>query len=70
MNKLLTISVFLISSFLINAQSNIAHLNSQEVMAAMPSYNRAIQDLDSFQQELVEELEAMKKDFQKEVIIY
>ena len=53
-----------------NAQSKIAHLNSQEVMLAMPSYNLAVKELEDFQKELLTEFQAMKADFEKEVLIY
>lgn len=70
MNKFFTVSLFLFASLLANAQSKMAHLNSQEVMAAMPSYNKAVTDLNSFQAELQDELEAMVADYREAMQIY
>lgn len=52
------------------AQSKIAHLNSQEVMEAMPSYKVAVLKLDSFQRAQIKEFETMKQDFEKSIVIY
>ncbi|MDG1333904.1 MAG: OmpH family outer membrane protein [Crocinitomicaceae bacterium] len=67
MNKLFVIPLFLFCSFLINAQSNIAHLNSQEVMASLPSYGEAIKKLEDFQREVLTEFQEMKQDFEDEL---
>jgi len=62
--------IFLFAFFAVstlNAQSKLAHLNSQEVMASMPSYSRAVQNLEAFQYELRSELQEMQADFQAAV---
>ena len=70
MNKFFTITLFLFASLLTNAQSKMAHLNSQEVMAAMPSYQKAVEDLSSFQLELDTELQEMIADYRNAMDIY
>lgn len=70
MKNFLFIAFVLFGIGTVSAQSKIAHLNSQEVMTAMPSYNKAVQKLETFQQELLLEFQEMQKDFQKEVAIY
>ncbi len=70
MKTLFTLTLFLFGSLITNAQSQIAHLSSQEVMAAMPSYNEAIKKLETFQQELLLELQEMKEDFDENIRIY
>lgn len=70
MNRIFTITLFLFVVSFAQAQSKIAHLNSQEVMVAMPSYNEAVQKLEGFQQDLLLELQEMKKDFEESIRIY
>jgi outer membrane protein len=70
MKNIFFIALLLIGTTEASAQSNIAHLNSQDVMAAMPSYNEAVQKLDKFQKEVVAELQVMQKDFEENVVIY
>jgi outer membrane protein len=47
----------------LNAQSNIAHMNSQEVMEAMPRYMDAIKKLEAYQNEIQIEINEMQEDF-------
>ena len=70
MRNLLLITVLLLASGFSNAQSKIAHLNSQDVMAAMPSYISAVQKLEKFQNDAVSELQAMRTDYQAAVDKY
>jgi outer membrane protein len=51
----------------VSAQSKIAHLNSQEVMASMSSYNAAVKKLEAFQYEIGLELQAMQQDYEANV---
>lgn len=46
-----------------SAQSGIAHLNSQEVIDAMPSYQDAVARLQKFEDDGRKELQAMQTDF-------
>ncbi|MFK7785758.1 MAG: OmpH family outer membrane protein [Crocinitomicaceae bacterium] len=59
---------FAISS--LNAQSKIAHLNSQKVMEAMPSYQKAVEALEAFGTELDAELNEMIQDYQNAITIF
>ena len=54
----------------VSAQSKIAHLNSQELLQAMPSYHLAEAKLDSFESLLLKELEEMKGDFNLSITNY
>lgn len=45
------------------AQSKIAHLNSQEIMQAMPSYKAAVTKLQTYEEDGYQELQAMKADY-------
>lgn len=45
------------------AQSKIAHLNSQEIMQAMPSYKEAVNKLQTYEEDGYKELQAMKADY-------
>ena len=61
--KTLAIALVLFISTQVSAQSKMAHLNSQEVMASMTSYADAVKKLDAFQNEIAAELQAMNADF-------
>lgn len=53
-----------VAPYLASAQSKIAHLNTQKVLAAMPSYNLAIQKLEDYRDEVEKEIETMIVDYQ------
>lgn len=55
---------------LASAQSKMAHLNSQEIMEAMPSYKEAVAKLQNFEKEGYTELQAMKSEFDAAVQVY
>lgn len=48
----------------------MAHLNSQEVMAAMPEYTAAVAQLKKFEEDGYAELDAMVAEFQNAVKIF
>ncbi len=54
-----------IAPYVASAQSKIAHVNTQEVLAAMPSYRLAIQKLEEYQNEVQTELELMVSDYRE-----
>ena len=70
MKKILLIALVVMGAGFASAQSKIAHLNSQEIMEAMPSYKEAVTKLQTFEREGYEELQAMKDDFDKAVQDY
>lgn len=70
MKKLLLIALVVMGAGFASAQSKMAHLNSQEIMEAMPSYKEAVTKLQTFEQEGYAELQAMKADFDKAVQEY
>ena len=70
MKKVLLIALVVMGAGFASAQSKIAHLNSQEIMEAMPSYKDAVAKLQNFEKEGYEELQAMKADFDKAVQDY
>lgn len=70
MKKLLLIALVVMGAGFASAQSKIAHLNSQEIMEAMPSYKEAVMRLQNFEKEGYEELQAMKMDFDQAVQAY
>ena len=69
--KIFTLTALLIlASGWTSAQSKMAHLNSQEVLAAMPEYTKAVADLKQFEADGYAELEAMLAEFQKAVATF
>ncbi|MDG1333903.1 MAG: OmpH family outer membrane protein [Crocinitomicaceae bacterium] len=70
MKKVLLIALVVIGAGFASAQSKMAHLNSTEIMEAMPSYKDAVNKLQTFEKEGYEELQAMKTDFDKAVQAY
>ncbi len=70
MKKLLVIAVLIFGAGLANAQQKIGHLNSQEVMAAMPSYQSAVKQLETFQADGAAEIQMMIADYDKAVKKY
>ncbi len=70
MKRLLLIAVVVLGAGFASAQSKIAHLNSNEIMEAMPSYKDAVAKLQKFEQDGYTELQTMKADFDKAVQVY
>ena len=70
MKKLLLIALVVIGAGFASAQTKIAHLNSQEIMNAMPSYKDAVAKLEKFRADGFAELQAMQADFEKAVAEY
>jgi outer membrane protein len=70
MKKLVLIALVVLGAGFVSAQSKIAHLNSQEIMEAMPSYKDAVAKLQTFEREGYTELQTMKADFDNAVQIY
>lgn len=70
MKKLVLIALVVMGAGLASAQSKIAHLNSQEIMEAMPSYKEAVKKLQNFEKEGYTELQTMKSDFDAAVQEY
>lgn len=70
MKRLLLIAVVVLGAGFASAQSKIAHLNSTEIMEAMPSYKDAVAKLQQFEQDGYTELQTMKADFDKAVQVY
>jgi len=70
MKKVLLIALVVIGAGFASAQSKIAHLNSQEIMEAMPSYKEAVAKLEKFRTDGFAELQTMQADFEKAVKQY
>lgn len=70
MKKLVLIALVVMGAGFASAQSKIAHLNSQEIMEAMPSYKEAVAKLQTFEKDGYTELQAMKADFDQAVQEY
>jgi outer membrane protein len=70
MKKLILIVLVVLGAGFASAQSKIAHLNSQEIMEAMPSYKDAVTKLQKFEEDGYSELQAMKADFDKAIQEY
>lgn len=70
MKKLVLIAVVFLMAEMVSGQSKIAHLNSQEIMEAMPSFKEAVIKLQNFEKNGYAELQAMKADFDAAVQDY
>jgi outer membrane protein len=70
MKKLVLIAIVIMGAGFASAQSKIAHLNSQEIMEAMPSYKEAVTKLQKFEKDGYTELQTMKADFDEAVQVY
>lgn len=70
MKRLVLIALVIMGAGFSSAQSKIAHLNSQEIMEAMPSYKEAVTKLQTFEKDGYAELQAMKADFDAAVQDY
>jgi outer membrane protein len=65
MKKLLFILLLVIGASTVNAQTKIAHINSQDVLDTMPSRKQAIKEIQAFQQEGMSELQEMEDQLRK-----
>ena len=63
-NLILIAFVFFAAEFA-SAQSKIAHVNLQEIRDTMPSYQEALNKLESFQKQGETELKTMQNNFEK-----
>ena len=70
MKRLVLIAMVVLGAGVASAQSKLAHLDSQKIMEAMPSYKEAVQKLEQFQKDGYAELDAMKADFDAAVATY
>lgn len=70
MKNLILIASLLFGATAVLAQSKVAHLNSQEVMAASPSYNNAVASLKKYENDAYTELQIMANDFEKALVDY
>lgn len=70
MKKILFIAILLFGTAQANAQSKAGHMNSQEVMAAMPLYQSAVKKLEAFQIDGANEIESMIAEYEKAVEKY
>lgn len=70
MNKYLSIILLVVVPAFNWAQSSVAHMNSQDVMAAMPSYNSAVKSLDSLQAATTLEVQTMIANYDEALKIY
>ena len=70
MKRLVLIAIVVLVAGVASAQSKLAHLDSQKIMEAMPSYKDAVKKLEQFQKDGYDELEAMEADFNAAVAAY
>jgi outer membrane protein len=70
--KTLVLAIALIfgSTSLVNAQNKIAHINTQELMAAMPEYKAAQAEMEKLAKTYDVQLQDMGKEYQKKVQQY
>lgn len=69
MKKLLVALMVVLSTGAI-AQIKLGHVDSQKLLDTMPSRKVAIETLQKFEKDGVQELTEMREDFQKKVIVY
>ena len=65
MKKLLFILMLVIGATSLNAQTKIAHVNSQQLLDTMPSRKQAIKEIQAFQAEGVAELDELENQLRK-----
>ncbi len=70
MKKIVLIALVVLGAGWSSAQSKIAHLDSQKIMEAMPSYKDAVKKLETFEKDGYAELQTMKADFDAAVATY
>ncbi len=66
----LAITLFIGSISFINAQSKVAHINTQELIASMPEYKVAQAEIEKFGKSLQTDLENMTKEVQNKATQY
>lgn len=64
MKKLFVVLVAVLSLSAVNAQSKVAHVNSQKLLDTLPSRKYAMQQLQDFEAAGVKELQEMEADLQ------
>ena len=70
MYKSFTFTFFLLSSLVINAQCNVAHLNTQDVMDVMPTHIESMGNLEVFKEKLKLEWQEMMNDFDEGMQVF
>lgn len=65
MKNYILILLATIVPYVASSQSKIAHVNTQQVLGAIPSYRLAIQKLEEYREEVQKEIELMIADYQK-----
>ncbi|NVK66958.1 MAG: hypothetical protein HWE22_20360, partial [Flavobacteriales bacterium] len=65
MKKYFLILLAAVAPYVASSQSEMAHLSTQKVLAAVPSYNSAIQKLEAYRNEVQQEIEVMVADYRK-----
>jgi outer membrane protein len=59
--KKIVLILSVVCSFSLNAQSKMAHVDSQRLLDSLPSYNKAEQELQKFQEDGLNDLAALEK---------
>ena len=65
MKKLFFILMLVIGASSVNAQTKIAHVNSQQLLDTMPSRKQAIKEIQAFQKEGMAELDELENQLRK-----
>jgi len=66
MKKLIICAICAICGFVTaSAQGKFGHVNTQEIMQAMPEYNKAKTEIDALQQQYEADLKSMQDELQK-----
>ncbi len=65
MKKLVLVAFVILGAGFASAQSKIAHVNTQEIMEAMPSYKEALNKMETFDKQANTELQTMQTDLDK-----
>lgn len=65
MKKLFVVLVAILSLTTANAQSKVAHVNSQKLLDTLPSRKEALKQLQEFETAGIKELQEMEEDLQK-----
>lgn len=68
MNKIITIlAICLLTSFGVQAQQKIGHINSLELLSLMPEMKKAQADVKSYAETFQNQLELMQKEYKKKI---
>ena len=66
MKKLIVCAICAICGFTTaNAQGKFGHVNTQEIIQAMPEYEKAMKEIDTLQQQYEADLKSMQDELQK-----